>query len=71
MERQLIDFDRDGWKVEVRADDGLMQIAGRSPRNTRHLLLHIVEIADAGMPGRPAIALAESGQTYELVTASD
>ena len=71
MEPQRIDFDRDGWKVEVRADDGLMQITGRSPRNTKHLLLHIVEITGAGVPGRPAVAIGEGGNRYELVTAAD
>lgn len=62
MEPQQIDFDRDGWKVEVRADDGLMQITGRSPQNTKHLLLHIVEINGAGVLGRPAVAIGEAGQ---------
>ena len=71
LEPQQIGFNRDGWKVEVRSDDGLMQITGRSPRNTRHLLVHIVEIRGAGVPGRAAVAVGERGQTYELVTAAD
>jgi hypothetical protein len=71
LETQRIEFNRDGWKVEVRSDDGLMQITGRSPSNTRHLLLHVVEISGAGVAGRPAMAIAEGGQIYELVTAAE
>lgn len=69
LEPQRIDFNRDGWKVEVRSHHGLMQITGRSPRNTRHLLMQIVEFRSAGVPGRAAVG--EGGQTYELVTAAD
>lgn len=71
LEPHRIEFNRHGWKVEVRSDDDLMQITGRSPGNTRHLLLHVVEITGAGVAGRPAMAIAEGGQIYELVTAAD
>jgi hypothetical protein len=73
VDPQRIDFDREGWKVEVRADDGLMQITGRSPRNTKHLLLHIVEITGAGVPAqrhRAMFASTGASDSWKLVPAS-
>lgn len=66
-----IDFDRNGWTVDIREEDGLMQIRGRSPRNTQHLLLHVVRIDNAGQLGGPAIATNSDGRRVSLETAID
>lgn len=70
MATQIIDFDRDGWKVE-RRPDGRMQITGRSPRNTQHALFDIMSVEDPGEPGKPTVAINADGQRYELVKAPD
>lgn len=70
MVADQIVFDRDGWRVEIRKDDGLMQIRGRSPQQTEHLLLHIVRI-DAGLLARPAIATNQDGRQIALLVALD
>ena len=70
MEPQRIDVNRDGWKIEVRADDGLMQITGRSPRHSAPAAPYRRDHW-RGRGRASGHGHCRGGQIYELVTAAD